>query len=228
MKKFFIIFTVIVLDVFLLIGFLVIRDAVSLNSLNKEVSVLNKLDFFKDDFNRKIKSYGSYAVIEKNIKKYLSSCSEDVKNMVKITEDKKLTNILSYENYNKDGPEFNDSLKFLNESKDDYNKIVDNLLYKLDDKYVYDYINEKKLDKYYIDVYRDIMINGQTNKKLKDLNKVVNKSRDDTNVVFNTSIDVLNFLKLYKDDWKLEDGEIRFKTQELYDYYNGLISMINS
>ena len=48
------------------------------------------------------------------------------------------------------------------------------------------------------------------------------------NNVYDTSIEVLNFLVLYKDDWVVEDGEIKFKTQDLYNYYNELISKVRT
>ena len=44
------VFCFIVLDAFLVVGFLVIRDATSINNLKKEINELTKLDITKDDF----------------------------------------------------------------------------------------------------------------------------------------------------------------------------------
>lgn len=226
MKKFFIIFCVIILLSFLLIGYLIIRDAISLNDLNKEVEVLNKLDFKKDNFNRPIKSRGGYVLVEKSIKKYLDSCSSDVKNIMSITDDKELINILSYDNYSNDGKEFKKSIDYINKSKTKYNKIVDELLLKLDKDYIYNYITDKTNEDHYIEVYRDIMINGNISIKLDNLKESIIKNKEYMNGIFDSSLDVLNYLKDHSDDWELEDGEIKFRTQDLYNNYEKLISKV--
>ena len=226
MKKFFISFCIIILVSFLLIGYLIIRDAVSLNNLNKEIDIINKLDFKKDKFNRSVKSSGGYVVVEKTIKKYLNSCSSDIKEMINITEDEELSNVLSYDNYSKDGKDFNKFINHLNESQKKYNDLVDKLLSKLDKDYIYNYIVYKTNDDYYIEVYRDIMINGDLSIKLDNLKKSILENKSYINNIFKSSLDVLNYLKIHSDEWELEDGEIKFKTQELYDSYEVLVSKV--
>ena len=51
--------------------------------------------------------------------------------------------------------------------------------------------------------------------------------RDKYNNIYDTSLEVLNFLSLYKDSWKLENGEIKFINNDLLNYYNNLISKIS-
>ena len=99
-KKFFIIFLFIILDAFLLVGYLVIRDKTNLSSLKKEVKELEKLDITKDRFDRRIKTSGDYALVEKTIKNYLDDYSNDVQDVKESMNDTKLTKILSYDNYN--------------------------------------------------------------------------------------------------------------------------------
>ena len=209
-----------------MIGYLIIRDAVSLNNLNKEIDIINKLDFKKDKFNRSVKSSGGYVVVEKTIKKYLNSCSSDIKEMINITEDEELSNVLSYDNYSKDGKDFNKFINHLNESQKKYNDLVDKLLSKLDKDYIYNYIVYKTNDDYYIEVYRDIMINGDLSIKLDNLKKSILENKSYINNIFKSSLDVLNYLKIHSDEWELEDGEIKFKTQELYDSYEVLVSKV--
>ena len=48
-KKFFIIFLFILLDSFLLVGYLVIRDKTNLTNLKKEVNEIEKLDYDLDE-----------------------------------------------------------------------------------------------------------------------------------------------------------------------------------
>ena len=126
-KKFFLIFLFIVLDMFLLVGFLVIRDATSLNDLKKEAKVLSKLDITKDRYNTRIKSSGDYAVVEKAMKSYLDDSAVLMQDILGIINDEKLTKILSFDNYSKDGPEFTESLKYLEDTKKSFNNNVEKM-----------------------------------------------------------------------------------------------------
>ena len=116
-KKFFLVFLFILLDMFLLIGYLVIRDATMLNDLKKEVRSLSKLDITKDRYNKSIKTSGDYAVVEKSIKTYLDDYAVLLQDVLSVVKDPKLVKILSYDNYSKDGPEFTESLKYLEDTK---------------------------------------------------------------------------------------------------------------
>ncbi len=48
------------------------------------------------------------------------------------------------------------------------------------------------------------------------------------NNIYDTSSSILEFLAKNKDNWKLENGEIKFKTQALYDEYNNMINKLNN
>ena len=67
-KILFVVFFV-AIDLFLLYGFIVIRNATEENKLKKEVRSLIELDITKDRYDRPIKTRGNYALIEKTIKK---------------------------------------------------------------------------------------------------------------------------------------------------------------
>ena len=56
---------------------------------------------------------------------------------------------------------------------------------------------------------------------------VLNKLKISVNNVFDVSLEVLNFLIVNKESWKVEDGEIKFLTNDLYNYYNILINKLN-
>ena len=148
-KKFFIIFILILLDAFLLVGYLVIRDKTNLNDLKKEINEVNKLDVTKDSYNRRIKTSGDYALVEKTIKNYLNDYSKGVQEVKSTMKDSKLTKILSYDNYTSDGFEFVESFKYLNTEKEEFNKEIDLLIEKSNKKYIEKYIDKKIKDKYF-------------------------------------------------------------------------------
>jgi len=213
---------------FLLIGFLVIRDATYLNDLKKEVNELSKLDITKDRYNREIKSSGDYAIVEKTIKDYLDDYAVNLQDVLQVIQDPKLTKILSYENYSTDGAlEFKESLEYISTTKESFNKKIDELSSKLEEDSISNYINDKTNDPYYVNLYLELMLEDNMINDFEETKSLLEKNKIKVNNVFDVSTEVLNFLNTNKGFWKTEDGEIKFLTQELYDQYNSLIAKIN-
>lgn len=225
-RKFLLIFCFIVLDMFLLVGFLVIRDATLLNDLEKEVYELSKLDITKDRFNRSIKSRGNYAIVEKAIKEYLDNYATSLQEISDIVNSQELKTILSYDNYLKDGPEFKKSLSYLKNTKEEFNQKLDRLITNLDEDKITNYINKKITDPYYVNLYKDLMLGKEMTQGFNETEKTLNKLKISINNVLDVSLEVLSFLVTNKDSWELENGEIKFMTNDLYTYYNTLIGKI--
>lgn len=225
-KKFFLVFLFILLDMFLLIGYLVIRDATMLNDLKKEVRSLSKLDITKDRYNKSIKTSGDYAVVEKSIKTYLDDYAVLLQDVLSVVKDPKLVKILSYDNYSKDGPEFTESLKYLEDTKKEFNDNIDTLLGNLEEDKIKNYINDKVDDPYYRNLYIELMLTEKRKEDFQQTKDLLNDTKSKVNNVLDTSTEVLTFLKNNKDNWVLEDNEIKFKNRDLYNQYNEYISRI--
>lgn len=225
-RKFFFIFCFIIIDAILVVGFLIIRDATSLSKLDNEMSIIYKKDITKDRYNTKLKSNGGYAVVEKTIKDYLDYYAVNIQKLSQMLDDPKLAEMLSYDNYSKDGPNFNESLKYLEDNKKSFNKIVDELLENMNDDNINKRIFDKTNDSYYISLYKDIMFSDEMSDELNNINDLLNNVKTDANDIYDTCITVLNYLKVYQGEWTLEDGEIKFKTQDMYDYYTGLVNKV--
>ena len=225
-KKFFIIFLFILLDTFLLIGYLVIRDKTNLADLEKEVKEINKLDITKDNYNRRIKTSGNYALVERTIKNYLNDYSKGIQKVKNTMSDSKLTKILSFDNYTSDGFEFVESFKYLNSEKESFNKEIDSLIEKSNKKNIEKYINKKIKDNYYNNLCTELMITDERMNSLEETKKTLEEIKFKVNKVIDTSTEVLNLLKDNKDDCVLEDGQIKFKSKAVYDKYNELTNKI--
>ena len=225
-KKFFIIFLFILLDSFLLIGYLVIRDKTNLTNLKKEVKEINKLDFTKDSYNRRIKTSGDYALVEKTIKNYLNDYSKGVQEVKSTMNDTKLTKVLSFDNYSTDGFEFVESFKYLSSEKESFNKEIDLLIKKSDKKYIEKYIDKKIKDNYYNNLCTELMITEERVKSLEETKNTLEEIKAKVNKIIDTSTEVLNLLKDNKDDCVLEDGQIKFKSKAVFDKYNELTNKI--
>lgn len=227
-KKFLLVFGFIVLNMFMLVSFLVIRDATMENELKNEMEYLSKLDITKDRYNKKTVTRGKYAVVEKSIKKYLDDYHLELQEVLKLINDKELTTILSFDNYSTDGPEFTKSLEYLNLSKETFNKKVDDLINKFGDEEIKNNIYKSTKEEYYVNLYDNLMFSSNMRSNYNSTIELLKSTKSRMNNVYDTSIEVLNFLVLYKDDWVVEDGEIKFKTQDLYNYYNELISKVST
>ena len=227
-KKFFLVFLFIILDAFLLIGFLVIRDATMLNDLKKEAKQISKLDVTKDRFNSNIKTRGTYAVVEKAIKNYLDDYAVLLQEVLEVTQDEKLTKVLSNDNYKSDGPEFTKSLEYLTKTKEKVDKNINTLLKNSEDDTIKKYINDKTNDKYYRDLYVELILTKDRKENFKAVKELLETNKPKIENVFNTSIEILNFLKTNKDSWVLENGEIKFATRDLYNQYNGYVAKLSN
>lgn len=222
-RKFLFVSLFILLDVFLIIGFLVIRDATFLNDLRKEVNTLSKLDVTKDRYNRKIKSRGNYAIVEKAIKEYLDNYAVNLQEVLEITNDEQLTTLLSYDNYSSDGPEFKKSLEYITVTRNDFNKKMDRLIDNLDEEKIASYIQKWTTDSYYVNLYQELMLDNTMRDDFNRTKDLLVKKKTTVNNILNVSEEVLKFLVLNKDSWTVEGGEIKFLTADLYGTYNSLI-----
>lgn len=225
-KKFAAVFCFILLDAFLLIGFLVIRDATSINKLKKEINELTKLDVTNDRFNRKIRTTGKYAIVEESIKDYLDGYAVEIQKIGVLIHDPKLTKVLSYDNYLEDGPDFNNSIAYLEESRELFNDEIDELLYDLEEEQIMNHIEERIHDPYYVALYQDLMFDDDMKDELNQSKELFQRTRTKMNNIYDNSLSVLYFLRTYHDSWELDNGTIKFKNQELYDYYSSLVAKV--
>lgn len=225
-KKFFFVFCFIIINFILLVSFLVIRDATSYNSLKKEVDKILLLDIMKDKYDTKIVCSGKYGVVEKNIKKYFGHITLELEEINSTINDERLATVLSYENYSNDGPLFSNSLSYLETSKNSLNKKIDSLQSFLSNDGISSYISNKIKEQYYKDLFIEIMNSSGVRQKRDEISQLLVNTKQNSNDVYDGSLSLLNYLKAYNDQWKLEDGEIKFQTQEMYDYYTEVISSL--
>ena len=214
------------IDVILLCGFVKVYRATMLNNLRKEISLLEKKELSSSSYSNKIVTLGGYAKIEGAIKNYLYDYSNLLKDTMKIVGDSKLKKILSYDNYLEDGVEFKKSISYLKKNKELFNKNIDKLITQSKKKSIKNNINNKIYYSYYRDLYNELFVNEHFVKEFDDMKTLLEEVKKNMNNIYDTSLEVLNFLVTEKENWVLEDGEIKFQTKELYDKYMGYINKI--
>ena len=226
-KKYILIFLVVLLNVFLIVGFLVGRDATMANDLKKEAKVLSKLDITKDRYNRRIRTRGNYGIVEKTAKSYLDDYAVSLQEMLNIMNDPKLAQLFSYSNYESDGPEFKSSIIYLESAKEEFNLQIDSLLKRSEEKTIKVYGKERINSRTYYDLYVEIVLSDSLRKQFANTKDILTNTKTKANEIFDISAELLNFLVLNKDSWKLEEGEIRFQTESLYNQYNLYVSRLS-
>lgn len=215
-----------ILDVLLLSGYMVFRNKTMLSLLKKEENkIISSNDLGVSS--TKIQTRGKYGIVEKTMKDYLSDYSTSLNSIMQIKNDHSLTSILSYDNYCSDGPDFLTSLQYLEKTKKDFNKQVDTFLLKSDDSMIEKEITMKLNNDYYIRLYDDFMLSDDMKNQLLEKKEIALRLRTQMNHVFDTSLLILNFLIQNKDSWKVEDGQIQFLTEDLYNQYMSYASQLS-
>ena len=215
------------IDILLCASLYFIIDATNINLLKKEITSLSKLDISVDKINKDSKTYFKYRIVENTIKDFLNDYSYKINEVYEFVDDDKLIKILSYDNYLNDGPEFNDSKHYLVDRKIKFNNIINELEKILEEKKKKKLIRNKITNEYYITLYDEMIFSDEFNEQFENNRIFLKELRDKYNNIYDTSLEVLNFLSLYKDSWKLENGEIKFINNDLLNYYNNLISKIS-
>lgn len=215
------------IDILLCASLYFIIDATNINLLKKEITSLSKLDISVDKINKDSKTYFKYRIVENTIKDFLNDYSYKINEVYEFVDDDKLIKILSYDNYLNDGPEFNDSKHYLVDRKIKFNNIINELEKILEEDNIKKLIRNKITNEYYITLYDEMIFSDEFNEQFENNRIFLKELRDKYNNIYDASLEVLNFLSLYKDSWKLENGEIKFINNDLLNYYNSLISKIS-
>ncbi len=229
-KKVLIAILIIIVIAIAVIGYFVFSDMMQEDKLKAELSELNQLvnaedidmDAINDRLDR-IVTNGDYAVVEDAFKSYLKDNFENSIEISNILNDEKITTLLTVENYESDGKDFTESKEYITNTRatleDCKNKYTEFLT---EDKAM-SYINDKGLDSYYTDLYKDEFIGDMD---LASLDTTVQDSIDEVISMLNTSEKVLNLLSENQDDWQIQGENIVFNSDSLSNEYDELVNSI--
>jgi coenzyme F420-reducing hydrogenase alpha subunit len=230
-KKIFIIISVIVLIMVAFLAYIFISDMIQEKKLQEEFSYIDGLmeneesqtDEIKEALNRNI-TKGDYLEVEKSYKQYLKDTFQNMEDITKVLDDENIANILSKENYQKDGPEFINTKKYIEETKKSLEDGKNKYYELLTKDGAMNYINNKDIDDYYKDLFKEEIDKYVEKEEFND--KTVDESLSDVIKLLNTAEKIINLLSENKNSWEIEDDSIVFETQKLSDQYEELTSEI--
>lgn len=191
----------------------------------KEMNKVSALDLMTDEVDLTVRSKGDYGKLEKTIKNYLSVSSKNMKDIVSILEDERITNVLSLENYRKDGKEFIQTKSYLEETRKKMNQSFENLIEMSDQDYIKKQI-DPSLSKKYQDIYQEYMFGDGLAKEIEDLKKELTQTKKELDHTFSVYEETIQFLIDHKDQWNLDETSIIFEDLNLSNQYNEMIGKL--
>lgn len=168
-------------------------------------------------------SSGDYKKVEIAGKEYVKDVADLVEEMTKTLSDEGFANLLTVDNYKKDGPKFVKSRAFVKETKakiDGFKASYEELL---SEEKIMSYIEDDKLDSYYEDFYRDKII-GEIN---SDEKAAIDESIAELMAVLDGAVKIYDFLEANAGNWTTTNDNIVFANQSLIDQYNKLVDDLN-
>lgn len=216
---------VVLLVIIGVIAFIATSDLRQVVTLRSEVEKLSKIDITKDDIDMTIKTTGEYAVVEQTIKDYMNTYASNTKQLEKILDDDKISEILSAENYKNDGPDFIESRKYINETKSSFNEKMNTLIEMTNEEFILKATDGKKLNENMIELYKELMLGNELGEDLQETVQTLKEASDSLNKVFDVQEKIINMLIANKDKWKINnEDQIEFLTEKMVDEYNGYLN----
>lgn len=191
--------------------------------LEKEVKKIKETDINNYKYDSKTTTYFEYKKVEVAIKEYMRDYSNYINKINSIINEENVKNVLSINNFEKDGKDFNNSISLINKKKKELEDAT-NKLYELNNENkILEYIEKKSVSKKYKDLYKKYMFNKEdlenNKEKIKQLNEKANN-------ILDTDLQVLTLLKNNKDLWKIEEGKVGFYSNNLINQYNELVNKL--
>lgn len=223
--------TVLVIIVILLgvVGYFVISDMIQEDKLKTELQEINDLSNAEtididaiDERLDRIVTTGDYAVVEDACKTYLREFFDNILQITDTLNDEQLVNLLSVENYIEDGKEFTKSKEYINGTRTALEICKQKYTEFLTEEKAMSYINDKGLDEYYIDLYKQEFVGDMSEASDGE----VESSIDEIIKILGISEQVLNLLSENQNAWEIEGENIVFNSETLSNQYDELINQL--
>ena len=213
------------------IGVLVVNDFKQEDILRQEMLEFENLTRVEnidldqiDQRIRELKTTGDYGVLEKAMKDYLADVLNATVSIADVLNDERIINALTPENYVEDGPDFVQTKQFLEEAKGKIEQYKTEVLTLLTNEGAMSYIENKNLDQYYIDLYKEIALSEDT--AIEENSTEIETSLDEVTRILDIETQVINFLSENKSGWEVQGENIVFNSEELQNQYDELVSQI--
>lgn len=229
-KKILIVLLIIIVIALVGVGYFVFTDMMQEDKLKTELSELNDLvnaenidmDAINEKLDRRITT-GDYEKVEDAYKSYLRDNFDNSIQIANILNDEKITTLLTVENYESDGKDFTESKEYITNTRETLEECKAKYTEFLTEEKAMSYINDKGLDSYYTDLYKNEFI-GDMSSASQDT--TVQNSIDEVITILNTSEEVLNLLSENQNNWEIDEENISFNNESLSNQYDELVNSL--
>ncbi len=229
-KKILIVLLIIIVIALVGVGYFVFTDMMQEDKLKTELSELNDLvnaenidmDAINEKLDRRITT-GDYEKVEDAYKSYLRDNFDNSIQIANILNDEKITTLLTVENYESDGKDFTESKEYITNTRETLEECKAKYTEFLTEEKAMSYINDKGLDSYYTDLYKNEFI-GDMSSASQDT--TVQNSIDEVITILNTSEEVLNLLSENQNSWEIDGENISFNSESLSNQYDELVKSL--
>lgn len=229
-KKILIVLLIIIVIALIGVGYFVFTDMQQEERLKTELTELNDLvnaenidmDAINEKLDRRITT-GDYEKVEDAYKSYLRDNFDNSIQIANILNDEKITTLLTVENYESDGKDFTESKEYITNTRETLEECKAKYTEFLTEERAMSYINDKGLDSYYTDLYKNEFI-GDMSSASQDT--TVQDSIDEVITILNTSEEVLNLLSENQNSWEIDGENISFNSESLSNQYDELVNSL--
>ena len=229
-KKVLIVLLIIIVIALVGVGYFVFTDMQQEEKLKTELSELNDLvnaenidmDAVNEKLERRITT-GDYEKVEDAYKSYLRDNFDNSIQIANILNDEKITTLLTVENYESDGKDFTESKEYITNTRTTLEECKNKYTEFLTEEKAMSYINDKGLDSYYTDLYKNEFIGDMS---LASKDTTIQDSIDEVITILNTSEKVLNLLSENQNNWEIDGENISFNRESLSNEYDSLINSL--
>lgn len=213
-----IILVIVAIIVFGGVAWLVFKDKSQNDLLTSEINSLSE-----SNTNTEIRTTGEYGIVEKLIKESYKTYIDSVNKLRENYEELAQAKLINLDNYEKDGPEFNESLEKLNRIKTENAELIKTLSNLVDEAIIEQKIEENGLETRFANLYTDILSQIKLAEGIASI-----KESDAKYDAYNDSlIAVLEYMKENRYEWFIENDTLKSKSQTFIDEYNNLVQKTN-
>lgn len=233
-KSFKIFLNIVIIAAVGLVAFLVIRNFMTDGKVQREIKEIYDLIYNSDEETYDLEtiytklddvvSNDGYAIVETVAKDYLSDVFDKILELEDIINDERMNNVLTVTNYKEDGPNFTDTINYLDETKQKVLNLKASMLGDLEVNTIMSYIINEDLEESYIDLYGTLEFAKESN---------INKNKENIESAVDSFVSqiegmesVIDFLIENKNEWEINDDMIVFDDTSLSNEYNDMISSI--
>lgn len=196
------------------------------NQLNDETAKIVRMDVDEDVIDEEIYTNGSYAEIEQTIKDYMSDYIENLKTVRTLFQDQEFSDLLSVENIEADGPEFKNSAEHLSEKRRTADEAFQKLEEMAGEEMIMAAIEKKGLSSYFEQLYRKLVLENLRMNFMYSAEEL-KTAKESVEAMIASREEAVTFLSEHQSNWKLEDGKLKFDSDDLLSQYNDLAAAIS-